>query len=165
MYQVLRENKKYFDFSYYPQTHPCFDLSNKKVIGKFKDEANGNIILEFVGLRSKLYSILFFNDLIETIKKAKGIKNNIIKNNLCFDDYLSVFNHADSIKYVTQFSIMSKHHKIFTMQQRKIGLSGQDDKRYILPNGVNTLPWGHEDGLQSRSCSPMSKGFTKIYDF
>jgi len=110
LYQVLRENKKYFDFSDYLQTHPCFDLSNKKVIGKFKDEANGNIILEFVGLRSKLYSILFFNDLIETIKKAKGIKNNIIKNNLCFDDYLSVFNHADSIKYVTQYSIMSKHH-------------------------------------------------------
>jgi len=31
---------------------------NKKVIGKFKDEAAGKPILEFVGLTSKMYSYI-----------------------------------------------------------------------------------------------------------
>ena len=30
----------------------------KKVVGKFKDEFNGDIVNEFVGLRAKLFSIL-----------------------------------------------------------------------------------------------------------
>ena len=33
-----------------------FFKNNKKVIGKFKDEAAGNPITEFVGLKSKMYS-------------------------------------------------------------------------------------------------------------
>ena len=34
---------------------------NKKVPGKFKDEAGGEIITEFVGLRAKLYAIKKFD--------------------------------------------------------------------------------------------------------
>ena len=33
------------------------DLANKKVIGKMKDVSEGKIIDEFVGLKSKMYSI------------------------------------------------------------------------------------------------------------
>ena len=33
--------------------------NNKKVLGKFKDEICGNIIYENVGLRSKMYSIVW----------------------------------------------------------------------------------------------------------
>ena len=42
----------------YPPNHPSGIPSefNKKVLGMFKDEAAGNIIDEFVGLRAKLYS-------------------------------------------------------------------------------------------------------------
>ena len=35
---------------------PYFSAENKKVIGKFKDEAAGMPIKEFIGLRSKIYS-------------------------------------------------------------------------------------------------------------
>jgi len=45
----------------------------KKVIGKFKDEAAGQITTEFVGLRSKMYSYIKENG--ENNKTAKGIKN------------------------------------------------------------------------------------------
>ena len=38
-------------------TIPFFG-ENKKVIGKFKDEAAGKPILEFVGLKSKMYSYI-----------------------------------------------------------------------------------------------------------
>ena len=46
-----------FDFSNYPKDSKFFDETNKKVIGKKKDESEVKIICEFVILRSKMYSI------------------------------------------------------------------------------------------------------------
>ena len=46
-----------FDFSNYSKDSKFFDKSNKKVIGKMKDEYGGVIIDEFAGLKSKMYSI------------------------------------------------------------------------------------------------------------
>ena len=39
----------------------------------------------------------------------------------------------------------SKNHEIFTYESNKISLCDFDDKRYILPNGIHTLPYGHKD--------------------
>ena len=44
-----------FDFSSYPEDSKFFDPANKKVIGKMKDESEGKIIDEFIGLKSKMY--------------------------------------------------------------------------------------------------------------
>ena len=46
-----------FDFSNYSKDSKFLDKSNKKVIGKMKDEYGGVIIDEFAGLKSKMYSI------------------------------------------------------------------------------------------------------------
>ena len=46
-----------FDFSNYPKDSKFFDLTNKKVIGKMKDMSQRKIINEFVGLKSKIYSM------------------------------------------------------------------------------------------------------------
>ena len=43
------------------------DPVNKKVIVKMKDEVKGKIISEFVGLKSKMYSLVIVNN--EEIKK------------------------------------------------------------------------------------------------
>ena len=50
--------KKMFDTSDYPENHASGIETgvNKKVIGKFKDEAAGKQITHFVGLCLKLYS-------------------------------------------------------------------------------------------------------------
>lgn len=47
-----------FDTSNFPKDHSSGIEAglNKKVVGMFKDEAGGEIIEEFVGLRAKLYS-------------------------------------------------------------------------------------------------------------
>ena len=43
VYTDIAEDSSRFDFSDYPTNHPLFSETNKKVIGKFKDELNGNI--------------------------------------------------------------------------------------------------------------------------
>ena len=50
--------KDLFDFSCYPLDSKLFDPTNKKVIGKMKDGFKGEIINEFVGLRSEMYSLI-----------------------------------------------------------------------------------------------------------
>ena len=46
-----------FDFSNYSKDSNFFDETNKKVIGKMKDEFHDVIADEFVELKSKIYSI------------------------------------------------------------------------------------------------------------
>ena len=46
-----------FEFSNYSKNSKFFNDANKKVIGKMKDEYGGVIIDDFVGLKSKMYSI------------------------------------------------------------------------------------------------------------
>ena len=43
-------DKDKFDNSEYPENSPYFDKSNKKVIGKFKDEVSGKVSLKLTGL-------------------------------------------------------------------------------------------------------------------
>ena len=47
--------KDLFDFSNYSKDSKFFDETNKKVISKMKDEFCGVIVVEFVGLKSKMY--------------------------------------------------------------------------------------------------------------
>ena len=57
VYENFLKWKDLFDFSNYSKDSKFFDNTNKKVIGKMKDEYGGVIIDEFVGLKSKMYSI------------------------------------------------------------------------------------------------------------
>ena len=48
--------KDLFDFSNYSKDSKFFDETNKTGIGKMKDEFGGVIVIEFGGLKSKMYS-------------------------------------------------------------------------------------------------------------
>ena len=61
-YNKVFKDKELFDFSGYDRGSVYYDCVNKKVIGKMKDEMSGKIIAEFVGLRSKMYSIVTVDD-------------------------------------------------------------------------------------------------------
>jgi hypothetical protein len=55
IYEWIKNNKQYFDLS--DSIRPEIkDNTNKKVIGKFKDEANGLIIKDVLALNPKVYS-------------------------------------------------------------------------------------------------------------
>ena len=58
VYEEFFKWKDLFDFSNYSKDSKFFNETNKKVIGKMKDEFGGVIVDEFVGLRSKMYSII-----------------------------------------------------------------------------------------------------------
>ena len=51
VYRDFWNDKDTFDNSDYPENSPCFNKTNKKVIEKFKDEASGIPIIDFVSLR------------------------------------------------------------------------------------------------------------------
>ena len=71
VYEQCFKDKHLFDFNGYPKNSIKFDDSNKKVLRKLKDEFNGVKIDEFVGLKSKMYSLIACNGL--EVNKAKGV--------------------------------------------------------------------------------------------
>ena len=136
LYRDMKGLAEQFDFSNYPATHPLYSIENKAVLGKFKDETAGEPIEEFIGLRSKCYSIKLKNSSKST---AAGVKKSVAK-------------HIDHEKYketlvtqkdyfISQMFIRSTNHDIFTIKQNKVGLTSYDDKRYLLEN--ETLAYGH----------------------
>ncbi|CAB3982653.1 Gastrula zinc finger [Paramuricea clavata] len=71
-FKRIGEEQDCWDNSDYPKDSPYYSTHNKKVIGKFKDEAEGVPIIEFVGLRSKMYSYVKENG--GGGMTAKGVK-------------------------------------------------------------------------------------------
>ena len=61
IYKKLYKFKDLSDFSNYSKDSTFYDDTNKSVIGKMKDEYGGAIINQFIGLKSKTYSIKKIN--------------------------------------------------------------------------------------------------------
>ena len=143
--KIFEGKKQYkFDLSNFPLSHPLHDDSRKRVPGIFKDECNALHISEFVGLRSKMYSLLF-DDVSEVShvesKVAKGVKQSVIATSLAFRDYIRCL-HLGEIMEHTFKMIRSVFHNVHTFEQSKVSLSPFDDKRYILDH-VHSVPYGH----------------------
>lgn len=152
LYQDFYDNKKLFDFSDMPRNGPFFDESNKKVIGKMKCEEivmNGSYrsdkvfipISEFVGLRSKMYSVQLDDETKEK-KTAKGVKTNVKDNVLTHQDYKNVL-HGKMLDPIIQKTIRSFDHEVFSISMNKSTLCAYDDKRAILSDGISSLAYGH----------------------
>ena len=79
VYEDFLRDRELFDNSDYKKYSKFYFYENKKVIGKFKDEAAGHPITEFVGLKSKTYCYVIEGKIHKT---AKGVKKNNIKRDL-----------------------------------------------------------------------------------
>jgi len=103
-----------------------------------KNELRGKIMTEFVGLRAKLYKAL--DD--EETKKCKGIKKPVIENTISRENYKNCwFNSREEMRESNV--IKSRGHEVYSVKVNKIALSGKDDKRVIMPDGIRTLAYGH----------------------
>ena len=70
LYEDFKAINEYVDFSDYNVEHPNYDKTNKKVLGKFKDEMNGKIITHFIGLNQRHIAIKYMV-MIKNVKRVK----------------------------------------------------------------------------------------------
>ena len=141
IYEDFWEDREKFDFSEYPEDSPYHDKQNKKVLGKFKDEAAGELITEFVGLRSKMYSYQKVSG--SSSQTVKGIVKAVKKNQIRHDMYKETLFGQKEMHH-SMISIKSENHQIGTYQINKKSLSCFDDKRFILEDGFTTLAYGYK---------------------
>jgi hypothetical protein len=148
VYADMQDDIEWFDTSDYPKDHPIYSITNKKVLGKMKDEAASVPPEEFVGLKSKMYSLLAGK---QAKKTAKRVVKSAIRD-LHHESYLHTL-FAEEILMAEMPVIRAEKHELYTMTINKIGLSPYDDKRYILEDGISSYAYGHykiqELGLQN----------------
>lgn len=141
VYEDMKNNIQHFDTSDY-QVNNIYNipLKNKKIPGLMKDENNGRIMTEFVGLRAKMYSIKVAGG--HVTKRAKGVKKYLVNKTITFEDYKYCLENCTQMSH-EQRTIMSKFHDVYSRKFIKVTLNHADNKRYILTDNINTLPWGH----------------------
>ena len=111
-----------------------------------KDDSKGKIIIEFIGLKSKIYSLIDVDG--KENKKRKGV-NSVVVNNIKDEIYVNVLINKEIMRHKMK-RIQSKMHKIGTYDVCKVSLSCFDDKRYILDDGINSLVYFHKDTLKNK---------------
>ena len=58
VYKDSYKNKDLFDFSEYPENLKFYNATNKNLLGKIKDQTEGNPIVEFLGLKESMYPFI-----------------------------------------------------------------------------------------------------------
>ena len=139
VYEEFFKQKHLFDFSNYPKGSKFFDETNKKVIGKMKDEVGGVIVDEFIGLKSKEYSMKKIDD--KELKTAKGV------------NITTEFNEFKDVLFSK--NIIRNLDKVGTYEIDKISLSCFVDKRYMLDDGIYMLAYFYKDSVTS--CEEIKK--------
>ena len=107
------------------------------VVGKMKVEHKGIPIKKFVGLKSKMHSML--SDDGKESNTAKGI-NTATE----FNEFKDTLFDKKVIRHKMK-RIQGKKHKIGTYEINKTSLSCFDDKRFVLDDGIHTLAYFHKD--------------------
>ena len=125
-YKTMYKYKELFELSNFPVSSKYYCSDNKKVVGKMKDEYSRKSILKFLGLKSKMYSIL---DESNNEKSTNKGHNAFIE----FQEFHDTLFQKKILRH-TMRGIKSKNHNLGTYETNKISLSCFDDKRYILKN-------------------------------
>ena len=135
--QKMYKYKELVELNNFSISSKYYCSDNKNVLGEMKDEYGGKSIVKFVGLKSKIYSILDANNNEKSTSKGH---NAFIE----FQEFYDTLFKKKILRH-TMRGIKSKNHNLGIYDTNKRSLSCFDDKRYILKNGVNTGAYGHKD--------------------
>ena len=117
---------------------------NKKILGKFKDECPNSPLVKFIGTKAKSYCIVSEEE--EVKKKIKGIRRHVVQNDIAVKDFVKCARDPQSAMHSRMTVIRSDKHFIYTQQINKISLSGNDDKRFLVPN-LFPIHWHGETAI------------------
>lgn len=140
---------KYFDLSVFPKNESYhganyFDPSNKKVIGKFKDEdaEHHRYIKRVYAFKSKMYCLIFegYND---DKVVAKGV-NKAAKRKIREKYYKDCFDEHHQIQRDWMYRLASSNDQIYMIRMNKVLINPMDNKVYLL-DMTHSLPYGHKD--------------------
>ena len=152
-YKDMEESLYHYDTSNYSENHPLRSMTNKKVLGKFKDECGGRPIREAVCLRSKMYSILkddvenieLYSILKEdevNIKRAKGTSKCVVKKLISHENYKEALFQRKAFQHGMN-RLQSENHLIYEKDVNRTSISPFDSKRWIEADGVMTKAYGN----------------------
>ena len=124
-------------------------------MGFFKSEVGANQISEFIGLRAKAYSYKVCGE-DENARhiRLKGVGRAAIRKveHEAFRQCIHNELEPDKIQQEVDIPLIrAKLHNIYSILSRKIGLSCNDTKRFILGDNVHTLAFGHYRIPQARA--------------
>ena len=88
-------------------------------------------------MRSKRYS--FKIEESKEVRKCKGIKKNVVKKGIEFEDYVQCYDFLVKKQMRSMKIIRSENHDIYSKEVNKIALSNEDDKRGVVEDKVNTM--------------------------
>jgi len=157
LYKDMAEDLEFtsiFDLGTYKADHPIFNFGNKEalqdlikknkdILGKFKDESEGEQLTQMCFLKAKMYS-LSKQGASKPIIKAKGIKKSAMKE-LTKQMYINCLlsdKKEDLLRTSTFQRISSNNHKLTTKQQTKKSISHLDDKRHYT-DALHSRAHGH----------------------
>ena len=131
--------KNSFDFSNFPTNHPLYDTTNAKTVLKFKDELGGKVIKRLCALKPKLYMM---ETMCGTTKTSARGTTRSAQSFLAPQNFVETLQTGSTMR-TPNVRIASTSHTIQTVVSNKVSLRAYDDKRFILPDGIHTLPFGH----------------------
>ncbi len=144
LYLWIQANKEHFDLAGYKREE-MKNSENEAVLGKFKDELNGEAMSEFIALNPKCYAFRFqkLDTKIEEVKKAKGVSYSVVKKTLPFKEYKEVL-EAGNTKSRVITNIGSFNQELFSFNTNKIALNAFYDKMKMLDR-INCEPFGFNE--------------------
>ena len=105
-----------------------------------KDDLGGKIMTGFVAIRGEMYACRKVDKKVEE-KRCKGTKKNVSEG-LTFDDYKTFLFNGETI-YREQMLLENKKHEMYTVNEYKIALNRENDKRIVPADEITALVWGY----------------------
>ena len=160
--RIMKEKnvEQFFDFSNLPKNHILYCSGKEAQIGILKYEIeDARIVKQFIALCGKCYTISYFdNDSITN--KCKGVPTAISKN-FTTENYIQGLIYPNiqvsGVKLSQRaryryIGVNSNMRETYTYEVRKLVLNSMDTKRYIIDNGMDSLPLGHFKTLPGERC-------------